>query len=64
MYIRLKNSWGPLSKTIIDITTCGYHNGPHNPKHPINRIVLDFKNREEIIKYGVKCESLSWNPNP
>jgi len=54
-FIRIKNSWrSDLKNTsIIDITTSMDHGFLHNPKHPLNRIIMDFKNRDEIVKYGV-----------
>jgi len=57
IYIGIKNSWRKhLTHTnIIDITTTVHHNLKHNPKHPMNKIIMDFKNRDEIVKYGVKC---------
>lgn len=57
IYITIKNSWRKhLTNTkVIDITTTGLHNLVPNPKYPLNRIIMDFKNRDEIVKYGVKC---------
>jgi len=43
----------PSSK-IIEITTIAHHGLSHNPKHPLNMIIMNFKNRDEIVKYGVK----------
>ena len=59
MYIRIKNSWRKYLTTskIIDITTTFYHGLAHNPKYPLNKIIMNFKNRDEIVKYGVKCVS-------
>jgi hypothetical protein len=55
IYIRIKNSWKKYLKysNIIDITM-NSHNFLYNPKNPTNRIIMDFKNREEIVKYGIK----------
>lgn len=55
IYIRIKNSWRKelLHSNMIDITTCYSHGLPYNPKYPMNKIIMDFKNREEILKYGV-----------
>ena len=53
LYIRIKNSWRKFldKNKMIHITTGG-DNFPHNPKHASNEIIMDFKNREEIIKFG------------
>jgi hypothetical protein len=54
-YIRIKNSWRESLKNtnIIEITIGSNHDITHNPKHPLNMIIMDFKNRKEICKYGV-----------
>lgn len=54
-FIKIKNSWKEELKKndIIDITTSDSFGFVQNPKHPRNKIMMDFKNKEEIIKYGV-----------
>lgn len=54
-YIRIKNTWRSELKhtSIIDITVGTQHNFHWNPRYPLNKIVMDFKRRDEIIKYGV-----------
>lgn len=56
-YIRIKNSWRfhHIGDEIIRITIGSNHGLPINPKYPKNQIVMDFKKRDEIVKYGVKC---------
>jgi hypothetical protein len=64
IYINIKNSWKkhllsiwrdhPSSTKIIDITTSPNLILRPNPKHPSNKIIMDFRNRDEIVKYGVK----------
>ncbi len=54
-YINIKNSWRKdlrYSKT-IDITITMHNNLLHNPKYPLNKIFMDFRNREDIVKYGI-----------
>ena len=54
IYISIKDSWRKYltHSKIIDITTTMHHGLLHNTKHPLNRIIMDFKNRDEIVKYG------------
>ncbi len=51
-YINIKNSWNQELKQdpIIKLTTMF---GTGNPKIPFNMIIMDFKKRGEIVKYGV-----------
>lgn len=44
----LKNS------KVIELTVGCNHVYPINKKYPSNMIVMDFLNKEDIIKYGVK----------
>lgn len=54
LYIRMKNSWlRCIDKDKMVYITTSYTHYPHNPKYPLNQIVMDFKKREEIHKYGV-----------
>ncbi|HMG14879.1 MAG TPA: hypothetical protein VK590_05510 [Saprospiraceae bacterium] len=55
-YIKIKNSWRSHIKkwgNIVDITIGWNHAYDLNPRYPRNKIVMDFKNREEIVKFGV-----------
>lgn len=55
-YIAIKNSWRWQLKDWgrIEITISSHSIFPHNPKHPRNMIIMDFKNRDDIVKYGFK----------
>jgi hypothetical protein len=54
LYIRMKNSWRRyfLYPNQIITITC-YHNFNPNSKYPKNEIVMDFRNRDEVVKYGI-----------
>lgn len=56
-YINLKNSWRlsgvDVSKEIV--ITCSHHNFEHDPRYPLSEIHLDFKDRDRILKYGVRA---------
>ena len=56
IYINIKNSWKKYlnDNKIIELTLCIKNTfSRHNPKHPFNQIIMDFKNRDDIVKYGV-----------
>jgi hypothetical protein len=50
----MKNSWRRyfLYPNQIITITC-YHNFNPNSKYPKNEIVMDFRNRDEVVKYGI-----------
>lgn len=58
IYIQIKNSWrisGFSTDSPIIINVGSQHNYNWNPKYPLTEIHMDFKNKDDIIKYGVKA---------
>ena len=55
LYIKIKNSWRRPGKELEPFTiTTSFQNGlPINPLYATNEIRMDFKKRNEIVKYGV-----------